>query len=82
MFALSAIHSPIGLPTLGPMFALATKSAIGWPALSASPKRSAIVPATLDKAVLPAAPARNWNIMSIGRFRARAVPWHESACLA
>ena len=92
---------------LGPMFAEATKRAIGWPmscqqslhlyrcecdglALSASPKRSDIVPATLQRAVAPAAPQRNWKMIlhwsvvvievvvmatdSMGKLRARAVP--------
>jgi hypothetical protein len=52
-----------------------TKSAIACPAPSISPNRSAIVPATFERAVEPAVPARNMKMMSIGRFRAYAVPY-------
>ncbi|EKG12853.1 hypothetical protein MPH_10096 [Macrophomina phaseolina MS6] len=70
-----AIHSPTGEPKLGPAFAEATKSPMGWAALSASANMSAMVPATLDNAVLPAAPHRNWKTISMGRFLASADPW-------
>lgn len=33
-----------------------------------------MVPATFDKGVLPAAPQRNWKMMSMGRLRGSAVP--------
>lgn len=55
-----------------------TKSAIACPAPSTSPNRSAIVPATFESAVEPAVPARNIKMMSIGRFRAYAVPLEAS----
>lgn len=51
-----------------------TKSAIGCPAPSISPNRSAIVPATFERAVEPAMPERNIKIISMGRLRAYAFP--------
>ena len=74
MSALSAIHSPTTDPMDGPVLAEATNRAMGCPAPSESPNRSAIVPATLHRATLPATPQRNWKMMSMGRFRALAQP--------
>lgn len=74
MLALSAIHSPTGEPIEGPELAEATNRAMGCPAPSESPNRSAMVPATLHRATLPAVPQRNWKMMSMGRFRAFAQP--------
>lgn len=74
MLTLSAIHSPTGDPILGPMLAEATKSAMGWPAPSSLPNRSAMVPATLHKATLPVVPLRNWKMMSMGKLRGSAQP--------
>lgn len=68
--ALFETQPPTGEPILGPTFALTTKRAIDCPAPSTSPKRSAIVPATFDRAVEPAVPQRNMKMMNIGRLRA------------
>lgn len=78
-FSFSMIHSPMGSPKLGPALADATNSAMGWPAPSESPKRSAMVPATLQSATEPAVPARNWKMISMGRLRAFAQPMLMSA---
>ena len=75
---LSETQPPTGEPILGPTFALMTKRAIAWPAPSTSPKRSAIVPATLERAVEPAVPQRNMKMISIGRLRAYAHPCSSS----
>lgn len=74
ILTLSAIHSPTGEPRDGPVLAEATNSAMGWPAPSESPNKSAIVPATLHRATLPAVPQRNWKTISMGRLTALAQP--------
>lgn len=74
ILGLATIHSPTGDPSDGPMLADITKNAMACPAPSTSPKRSEMVPATLERAVEPAMPMRNMKMMSIGRLRAYAVP--------
>src|SRR3979490_2139224 len=74
---LAPTHSPKGEPRLGPILPLRTKSPMAWPALSASPNKSATVPATFVRAVDRAMPDRNINIMSIGRLDAYAVPYYS-----
>jgi hypothetical protein len=74
MLTFSAIHSPTGDPKLAPTLADTTNRAMGWPAPSSSPKRSAIVPATLQRATLPAVPLRNWKMINIARLVGMAHP--------